>query len=174
MFSRRVPDNLAGNRIAQAVERVRSTGRDIIDLTESNPTRVGLRYPPDLLAPLADARGLTYTPHPFGLTDARDDGPHARIARRQSKQPDRIVRSSRRPGRPRRALRQSENGERRTARRGDCQRRGICRLRARTRRLARGRSPCRTTRCPELRARRVVEIGRLAASEAWLDGDRRS
>src|SRR5438034_442598 len=71
MFSSRVPDNLAGNRIAQAVERVRSAGRDLIDLTESNPTRAGFDYPADLLTPLGDARGLTYNPHPFGLIDAR-------------------------------------------------------------------------------------------------------
>ena len=91
MFSRRVPDNLAGNRIAQAVERVRSTGRDIIDLTESNPTRAGLRYPPDLLTPLADARGLTYAPHPFGLADARMAIAADYKRRAIEIQPDRIV-----------------------------------------------------------------------------------
>src|SRR5207245_2597755 len=42
-----------------------------IDLAESNPTRVGFAYPADLLAPLADPRGLTYAPHPFGLIEAR-------------------------------------------------------------------------------------------------------
>jgi len=49
----------------------RAAGQPVIDLTESNPTRVGLDYPKDLLAPLADCRGLTYAPQPFGLTAAR-------------------------------------------------------------------------------------------------------
>src|SRR5215475_12974391 len=70
-FSSRVPDNLAGNRLAQALTRARAAGREIVDLTESNPTRAGFQYPSDLLAPLADARGLLYSPHPFGSIDAR-------------------------------------------------------------------------------------------------------
>ncbi len=45
--------------------------RPIIDLTESNPTRVGLSYPPDLLAPLSNAAGLEYDPQPLGLWPAR-------------------------------------------------------------------------------------------------------
>jgi alanine-synthesizing transaminase len=71
-FSSRVPDNLAGNRLAQALARRRAAGREIVDLTESNPTRVGFQYPPDLLAPLADPRGLVYSPHPFGSIDTRE------------------------------------------------------------------------------------------------------
>ncbi len=41
------------------------------DLTVSNPTLVGLPYPPDLLAPLAHPRGLVYHPAPAGLASAR-------------------------------------------------------------------------------------------------------
>ena len=41
------------------------------DLTLSNPTRAGIPYPLDLLAPLADPAGLTYEPEPFGLVTAR-------------------------------------------------------------------------------------------------------
>src|SRR5262249_26143988 len=40
-------------------------------LTLSNPTRAGFDYPGDLLEPLANSRGLTYEPRPFGLMDAR-------------------------------------------------------------------------------------------------------
>jgi aspartate/methionine/tyrosine aminotransferase len=43
----------------------------LIDLTESNPTRAGFEYPPDLLAPLGEARGLRYAPSPLGAMDAR-------------------------------------------------------------------------------------------------------
>jgi alanine-synthesizing transaminase len=71
LFSSRVPENLAGNRIARALETARASGREIVDLTESNPTRAGFDYPPDLLAPLADPRGLVYSPHPLGSIDAR-------------------------------------------------------------------------------------------------------
>src|SRR5690606_34586966 len=46
-------------------------GTPVIDLTESNPTRVGLPYPADLLAPLASPGALAYDPQPFGLPAAR-------------------------------------------------------------------------------------------------------
>jgi aspartate/methionine/tyrosine aminotransferase len=50
---------------------MRASGTPFDDLTESNPTRVGLPYEPSLLEPLSDARALTYAPHPFGLESAR-------------------------------------------------------------------------------------------------------
>ena len=71
MFSSRTPPNLAPNRLAQALARLRAEGRSILDLTESNPTRAGLEYQADLLAPLAHPRGLAYQPRPFGLIEAR-------------------------------------------------------------------------------------------------------
>jgi alanine-synthesizing transaminase len=72
MFSRRIASDLAANRLAMALAARRAAGRPFIDLTESNPTRAGFDYPADLLAPLADARALTYAPSPFGLRDARE------------------------------------------------------------------------------------------------------
>ena len=71
MFSRRVPDDRQPNRLTQALARARQTG-GLIDLTVSNPTRVGLPYPPDLLRDLSDPGGLDYAPSPFGLAAARD------------------------------------------------------------------------------------------------------
>ena len=71
MFSSRLPDNVATNRLTDAVRARRARGEPFIDLTESNPTRAGLDYPADLLAPLADARGLRYAPSPLGAIDAR-------------------------------------------------------------------------------------------------------
>jgi len=71
MFSSRLPAHLAPNRLAKALEAHRTAGRPVLDLTESNPTRAGFDYPPDLLAPLADPRALRYDPHPFGSLDAR-------------------------------------------------------------------------------------------------------
>ena len=62
-FSRRVPRCLTPTRLG----RVRSTVTDVAyDLTVSNPTRCDLPYPDDLLAPLAEARGLDYRPDPRG------------------------------------------------------------------------------------------------------------
>ncbi len=70
-FSSRVPEVLAPNRLAQARRRLRREGVDFADLTESNPTRVGIRYPPRLLDPLVDPRGVRYEPAPLGLESAR-------------------------------------------------------------------------------------------------------
>ena len=70
-FSSRVPADLDVNRLARALQEARSTGRPLIDLTLSNPTRASFVYPSDLLAPLSDPRGLTYEPQPFGLPQAR-------------------------------------------------------------------------------------------------------
>jgi alanine-synthesizing transaminase len=69
--SSRLPADLAPNRLTEAVARRRAGAGGLIDLTESNPTRVGLAYPRDLLAPLAATAGLAYQPQPFGLESAR-------------------------------------------------------------------------------------------------------
>jgi alanine-synthesizing transaminase len=69
-FSARVPDDLGFNRLTQAVQRARAAG-PLLDLTESNPTRSGFEYPPDLLTPLAHPRGLMYQPNPLGMPEAR-------------------------------------------------------------------------------------------------------
>jgi cyclophilin family peptidyl-prolyl cis-trans isomerase len=71
MFSGRIPRELESNRLSLAVARLRTEGRPILDLTESNPTRAGFSYPPDLLTPLAHARGLAYRPEPLGVPDGR-------------------------------------------------------------------------------------------------------
>jgi aspartate/methionine/tyrosine aminotransferase len=71
MFSSRVPSELAPNRLFEALTARRRAGRSFLDLTSTNPTTVGFDYPPDLLHALADNRGLTYQPEPFGLPVAR-------------------------------------------------------------------------------------------------------
>ena len=71
MFSSRVPAGRAVNRLSQAYSLLRARGVDVIDLTESNPTRVGLDYPPDLLDSLASPAALRYEPSPRGLPEAR-------------------------------------------------------------------------------------------------------
>ena len=71
MFSSRVPANLAPNRVGRALARLRSGQTSIVDLTESNPTRVGFRYPDGLLDGLSSPAALDYSPEPLGIPAAR-------------------------------------------------------------------------------------------------------
>jgi alanine-synthesizing transaminase len=73
MFSKRTNWNLAANRYTEAIEAHRRAGRELLDLTASNPTTVGLRYGTDqILTALADPRALTYEPIAKGLLVARE------------------------------------------------------------------------------------------------------
>ena len=67
----RLPSSLEPNALTRLIQSKRRSGASIADLTESNPTRVGLTYPADLLAPLAEARALAYDPQPLGMWAAR-------------------------------------------------------------------------------------------------------
>lgn len=70
-FSKRIPQHAETNRLTRALIDLRSRGDRVVDLTLSNPTQVGIKYPPDLLLPLADPRGLQYEPRSLGLDQAR-------------------------------------------------------------------------------------------------------
>ncbi|MBW8878928.1 MAG: pyridoxal phosphate-dependent aminotransferase [Acidobacteria bacterium] len=61
------------NRLTQAVAKRAASGLPVIDLTETNPTRVGLPYPEEELAELL-RRGAApeYPPHPLGIRAARE------------------------------------------------------------------------------------------------------
>jgi len=72
MFSRRTRWDLSLNRIAAALAAYRETGRQVIDLTESNPTRCGLDLPADaILAAVRHGATLGYAPDPMGDPAAR-------------------------------------------------------------------------------------------------------
>lgn len=71
-LSSRLPRDLTPTPLARAIAEHRAAGRPLIDLTESNPTRVDLMYDPGLLQALADAAGLAYDPQPLGLRAARE------------------------------------------------------------------------------------------------------
>lgn len=71
-FSSRLPSALTSNRLAEAVRRRTVSGRDLIDLTVSNPTSVGFEYPAGVLDGLADVRNLIYEPEAAGLVAARE------------------------------------------------------------------------------------------------------
>lgn len=72
MFSKRTHWDLRPNRLTQALDERRATGLPVLDLTESNPTAVGLLPPPDLLQSLAGEGGRVYEPDPRGLRAARE------------------------------------------------------------------------------------------------------
>jgi aspartate/methionine/tyrosine aminotransferase len=72
MFSNRLPPNPVANALSRRVAELHRAGVPFVDLTESNPTRAGFAYPPDLLRGLADSRALHYEPQPFGLPMARE------------------------------------------------------------------------------------------------------
>lgn len=67
MFSRRTDWKLTPNRFSQALERARASGRQILDLTLSNPTRAGISYDDEaILQALSGAGVLDYDPQPKG------------------------------------------------------------------------------------------------------------
>ncbi|MBZ5626307.1 MAG: pyridoxal phosphate-dependent aminotransferase [Acidobacteriia bacterium] len=71
MFSSRFHWDFRPNRLTQTLETRRRAGARILDLTESNPTRAGLAYPPEILRAFEDPRMLRYEPAPAGLSEAR-------------------------------------------------------------------------------------------------------
>jgi alanine-synthesizing transaminase len=72
-FARRTAWDLSTNRYTEALEAHRRAGREVLDLTASNPTTIGLRYrEEELLWALARREALTYEPQPKGLLSARE------------------------------------------------------------------------------------------------------
>lgn len=71
VFARRTEWDLRPNRLSKLIAELRGRGEEFIDLTDSNPTRAGFRYPDGLLQQLADPRSLSYEPDPRGLLTAR-------------------------------------------------------------------------------------------------------
>ncbi len=72
MFAQRTHWKLAPNRLTHALQHLRAAGADILDLTESNPTRCGLHYDgAQILPALAQPESLDYAPDAKGLRSAR-------------------------------------------------------------------------------------------------------
>ncbi|MGH9752983.1 MAG: pyridoxal phosphate-dependent aminotransferase [Blastocatellia bacterium] len=73
MFSQRFKWNLEPNRFARLIEEKKRAGAQILDLTESNPTRADFNYPVDeILDALAQSPAMLYEPAPRGLLVARE------------------------------------------------------------------------------------------------------
>jgi alanine-synthesizing transaminase len=72
MFSHRTGWKLHPNRFTQAQRELLEAGREVIDLTASNPTRVGLHFDKEaILGSLAHPQAMDYDPQPKGLRSAR-------------------------------------------------------------------------------------------------------
>ncbi len=72
MFSDRTNWKLTRNRLTEAIEQVRPSSTRLLDLTISNPTRVGLSYDAlRILQSLSSPLSMDYDPQPKGLPSAR-------------------------------------------------------------------------------------------------------
>jgi alanine-synthesizing transaminase len=73
MFSRRTDWKLTPNRFTQVQQELRAAGREVLDLTVSNPTRADLHYDAEtILHALVNPKALDYDPQPKGLLSARE------------------------------------------------------------------------------------------------------
>ncbi|MGH9502037.1 MAG: pyridoxal phosphate-dependent aminotransferase [Terriglobales bacterium] len=73
MFSRRTDWKLAPNRLTEAQREISAAGREVLDLTVSNPTRAGLHYDEEvILKSLSNPEAMDYDPQPRGLRSARE------------------------------------------------------------------------------------------------------
>jgi len=70
-FSRRTDWPLVPNELAGILQNMRAQGQDILDLTESNPTRCGFNYSPSVLSAFNVPDNLTYDPASQGVPRAR-------------------------------------------------------------------------------------------------------
>ena len=92
MFSSRLPWDVPTNRLSQALVGRRQAGAEILDLTESNPTRAGFSYPAEeILAALAGSAALLYEPAPAGLPTARQAVAAYYAERGRAVEPSRIL-----------------------------------------------------------------------------------
>jgi aspartate/methionine/tyrosine aminotransferase len=73
MFSRRTNWELTPNRLTRVQHELQAAGREVLDLTVSNPTRADLHYDPQaILQAVANPKAMDYDPQPKGLRSARE------------------------------------------------------------------------------------------------------
>lgn len=91
-FSSRTRWDRGLNPLAARLAERRLEGAEILDLTESNPTRADLAYPEqDILGAISRPTALRYSPDPRGILSARE-AVAAWVARRgRAVEPERIV-----------------------------------------------------------------------------------
>ncbi len=70
-FSERTGWDQHPNALNQLLGQLKLKGITVTDLTESNPTRCGIKYPPAILNALSNPNNLSYEPESLGITSAR-------------------------------------------------------------------------------------------------------
>ncbi|OGX25781.1 MAG: hypothetical protein A3D10_03750 [Omnitrophica WOR_2 bacterium RIFCSPHIGHO2_02_FULL_48_11] len=71
-FAKRTDWEMTQNELISQLDEARKSGKDIIDLTESNPTRCQFSYPKEkILKKLSAAQNILYDPSPRGNLSAR-------------------------------------------------------------------------------------------------------
>lgn len=93
-LSSRLPPHGQTNAITQALDALVAEGADVVDLTASNPTAVGLVYPPALLQSLAAPEAAGYAPEALGLRTAREAVAADAMRRGARVHPDRVALSA--------------------------------------------------------------------------------
>jgi len=72
MFSRRTDWKLSPNRFTEVQRELQAAGREVLDLTVSNPTRAGLHFDVEsIVESLSNRQAMDYDPQPKGLASAR-------------------------------------------------------------------------------------------------------
>jgi alanine-synthesizing transaminase len=73
MFSKRFNYNIEENKISKLLKQKKSAGIEVLDLTESNPTKVHLEYNElDILKSISHPDSMKYNPNPKGIQTARE------------------------------------------------------------------------------------------------------
>jgi alanine-synthesizing transaminase len=92
MFSRRTDWKLTPNRFTQVQQELLAEGREMLDLTISNPTRAGLQYDAKaVLDALVDPMAMDYDPQPKGLRSAREAVAGYYVERNADVDPESII-----------------------------------------------------------------------------------
>jgi alanine-synthesizing transaminase len=87
MFAKRTNWKLTPNRFTEAQRELRAAGREVLDLTVSNPTRAGLHYDGESIrSSLSAPEAMDYDAQPKGLVSAREA-----VAAYYSQQPGKFV-----------------------------------------------------------------------------------
>ncbi len=73
LFANRTDWDYQPNKLTTLLDSLRNSGKQILDLTVSNPTECGFGYPNnDFLEALSSSEGLEYHPEPHGLLSGRE------------------------------------------------------------------------------------------------------
>ena len=92
MFSHRTDWQLTPNRFTQVQQELRAAGREVLDLTISNPTRAELHYDAEtILQALSNPKAMDYDPQSKGLRSAREAVAAYYRTRREDIDPESII-----------------------------------------------------------------------------------